>query len=57
MRAQLAFTLNHGSDSPQPLLQAAQQLSRFDAAEARAAHLDAIRATLAATGGRLRAGP
>ena len=50
VRARLAFTLNHGSDSPQPLLQAAQQLSRFDAEQARAAHLDAIRAALAAAG-------
>jgi DNA-binding CsgD family transcriptional regulator/tetratricopeptide (TPR) repeat protein len=50
VRARLGFTLNHGSDAPQPLLQAAQQLSRFDSAEARAAHLDAIRAALAAAG-------
>ncbi|HEY2279646.1 MAG TPA: AAA family ATPase [Streptosporangiaceae bacterium] len=50
VRARLTFALNHGSDAPQPLLQAAQQLSRFDAAQARAAHLDAIRAALVAAG-------
>ena len=46
VRARLAFTVDRGADSPRLLLDAAKQLSRFDAAEAGAAYLDAIRAAL-----------
>jgi hypothetical protein len=48
VRARLAFTVNRGGDAPQLLLDAAQRLSRFDGAQARAAYLDAIRAALSA---------
>ena len=46
VRARLAFTVDRGADSPQLLLDAARQLNRFDAAEARVAFLGAIRAAL-----------
>jgi DNA-binding CsgD family transcriptional regulator len=46
VRARVTFTVNRGGDSPQLLLAAAQQLSRFDGGQARAAYLDAIRAAL-----------
>ncbi len=48
VQARLAFTADRGADSSQLLLDAARQLSRFDAAEARVAYLDAIRAALLA---------
>jgi DNA-binding CsgD family transcriptional regulator len=48
VRARLAFTVNRGADASQPLLDAARQLSRFDAEQSRLAYLDAIRAALSA---------
>ncbi len=46
--ARLAFTVNRGGDAAQLLLDAARQLSRFDAAQSRVAYLEAIRAALSA---------
>jgi DNA-binding CsgD family transcriptional regulator len=53
VRARLAVTVNRGADASQPLLDAARQLSRFDAEQSRIAYLGAIRAALSA--GRLAA--
>jgi DNA-binding CsgD family transcriptional regulator len=50
IRARLAFTQHRGGDVPRLLLDAAQRLDRSDAAEVRAAYLDAIRAVTFAGG-------
>jgi DNA-binding CsgD family transcriptional regulator len=49
-RARLAFAVNRGGDAPRLLLDAAQQLNRFDAVQARGAYLDAIGAAIFAAG-------
>ena len=46
LRARLAFTVNRGGEAPRALLDAARQLDRFDADDARAAYLDAIGAAM-----------
>jgi DNA-binding CsgD family transcriptional regulator len=48
LRARLALAVNRGGDASRVLLDAARQLDRFDAAEARLAYLDAISATMLA---------
>jgi len=46
--ARLAFTVDHGGDAAQLLLDAARRLSRCDGAQSRMAYLEAIRAALSA---------
>jgi DNA-binding CsgD family transcriptional regulator len=55
VRAKLAFTVDRSADASRLLLNAAQQLSRFDDAQSRPAYLDALRAALSA-GNRAAAG-
>ncbi|HEX6453169.1 MAG TPA: AAA family ATPase [Trebonia sp.] len=50
VRAQLARVSSQGGDAPPLLLDAAGRLARFDAAEARAAYLDATDAAMFAAG-------
>jgi DNA-binding CsgD family transcriptional regulator/tetratricopeptide (TPR) repeat protein len=58
LRAQIAFTVNRGSDAPPLLLRAAQRFEAFDVPVARATYLDALLAAMFAgeflSPGRLR---
>ncbi|WP_406054563.1 ATP-binding protein [Kribbella sp. NBC_00889] len=46
LRAQIAFTVNRGSDAPPLLLRAAQQLEEIDVPRARGTYLDALLAAM-----------
>jgi hypothetical protein len=50
LRAQIAFTMNRGSDAPPMLLKAAKQLESFDVRLARETYLDALLAAMFAGG-------